>query len=195
MTGLQLQGTPEIYERDRSTISDHLFDLESSANSKHNEKRFDLIDIVIIEGDPNVLPWERKNQRIKLLFEMCKATNKCLFACGMGMQLLVHFCAIGEQKLQVINGGQKGSLLQDIVKYKTAEALTNLTPQSVFLDYATGDFYNFCKYEFQWRPKGNVGLHYSKAIEINKAKMATGHELVVPTQIFRPQATKGNLFF
>ena len=96
------------------TISDHIFDFESSSNSKHNEKvriqlaalsitnpvclvkRFDLIDIVVIEGDPNVLPWERKNHRIKALFEMCKATNKTLFACGFGMQLLVHFCAIGE---------------------------------------------------------------------------------------------------
>lgn len=36
--GLQLQGTPEIYTRDRVTISDHLFELESSSNSKHNEK-------------------------------------------------------------------------------------------------------------------------------------------------------------
>ena len=38
LTGLQLQGTPEIYTRDRVTISDHLYELESSANSKHNEK-------------------------------------------------------------------------------------------------------------------------------------------------------------
>ena len=169
-----MQGTPEIYTRDRVTISDHLFDLESSANSKHNEKRFDLIDIIIIEGDPNVLPWERKNHRIKLLFEMCKATNKTLFACGMGMQLLVYFCAIGEQNLNVINGNQKGTLLQDIAKYKTADALTNLAPGSVFLDYATGDFYSFDKYECQWKPKGNVGLHYQKAIEVSKSNMVTG---------------------
>ena len=38
LAGLQLQGTPEIYTRDRLTISDHLYELESSANSKHNEK-------------------------------------------------------------------------------------------------------------------------------------------------------------
>ena len=115
---MQLQGTPEIYTRDRLTISDHLFDLESSSNSKHNEKRFDLIDIIIIEGDPNVLPWEKKNYRIKLLFEMCKATNKTLFACGMGMQLLVYLCALGEQTIHVINGGQKGTLMQKLGKFK-----------------------------------------------------------------------------
>ena len=85
LTGTQQQGVPEIYTRDRVSIQDHLFEFDSSANSKHNEKRFDLVDIVVIEGDPSVLPWERKNHRIKLLFEMCKATNKTLFACGFGM--------------------------------------------------------------------------------------------------------------
>ena len=143
-----MQGTPEIYTRDRVTISDHLFELDSSSNSKHNEKRFDLIDIVVIEGDPNVLPWERKNHRIKNLFEMCKATNKTLFACGFGMQLLVHFCAIGEQVIQVVNGNEKGSLLQNIDKFKTPDILNSLTPASVFLDQSTGDFYSFDKYEF-----------------------------------------------
>lgn len=93
-----------------------------------------------------MLPWEKKNQRIKLLFQMCKATNKTLFACGAGMQLLVHFCAIGEQTLNVINGNQKGGLLQTISKFKKPENLHELSPNSVFLDYATGDFYSFDKY-------------------------------------------------
>jgi hypothetical protein len=61
--------------------------------------------------------------------------------------MLVHFCAIGEQSLNIINGQEKGSLLQMISSYKTPEVLNNLTPSSVFLDYATGDFYSFDKYE------------------------------------------------
>ena len=85
-----------------------------------------MIDIIVIEGDPNVLPWERKNHRIKLLFEMCKATNKTLFACGFGMQLLVHFCAIGEKRINVINGGEKGGLLETIVEHKSPEVLSSL---------------------------------------------------------------------
>ena len=132
--------------RDRVTISDHLYDLDSANNSKHNEKRFDLVDIVYIEGDPNVLPWERRNQRIRLLFEMCKATNKTMIACGLGMQLLVHFWAIGEKKLNVVNGNEKGGLLSEIDKFKSAQILKQLTPDSVFLDHATGDFYQFDKY-------------------------------------------------
>ena len=79
--------------------------------------------MVIMEGDPNLLPWERKCARVKLLFEQCKATNKTTFIAGIGMQLLVHYCAIGERPLHVINGDEKGSLLQDINKFKSHEAL------------------------------------------------------------------------
>ena len=97
--------------------------------------------MVIMEGDPNILPWEKKCSQIKLLFEMCKATNKATFVAGIGMQLLAHFCAIGEKMLHVINGNEKGSLLKDIKKFKSHEVLSKLKPNSVFLDYSTGDFY------------------------------------------------------
>ena len=58
--------------------------------------------------------------------------------------------------------------MQTIQNFKTPEVLNNITPQSVFLDYATGDFYQFDKYETQWKPKGNVGIHYSNALEVSK---------------------------
>lgn len=70
-----------------------------------------MIDFVIIEGDPDVLPWEKKAKNLKLLVEMCKATDKILFSSGIGVPLLVNFCAIGERKIKVINGKEKGTLL------------------------------------------------------------------------------------
>lgn len=48
---------------------------------------------------------------MKLLVEMCKATDKILFSSGIGVPLLVNFCAIGERKIKVINGNEKGTLL------------------------------------------------------------------------------------
>jgi hypothetical protein len=42
---------------------------------------------------------------------MCKATDKILFSSGIGVPLLVNFCAIGERKIKVINGNEKGTLL------------------------------------------------------------------------------------
>ena len=106
-------------------------------------QRFDLIDFVIIEGDPDVLPWEKKAKNLKTLVEMCKSTNKILFSSGIGVPLLVNFCAIGEKRIHVINGNEKGSLLSEIHKFKSQTALKSLTPDSVFLDYTTGDYYSF----------------------------------------------------
>jgi hypothetical protein len=42
---------------------------------------------------------------------MCKATDKILFSSGIGLPLLVYFCAVGDKSLKVINGNEKGSLL------------------------------------------------------------------------------------
>ena len=81
--------------------------------------------------------------------------------------------------------------METITSHKTPEVLSSLGPNSVFLDYATGDFYAFDKYECQWKPKGNVGLHYSKALEVSK--MVSGRELVSKTQVYRAQATPTNL--
>ncbi len=37
----------------------------------------------------------------------------------------------------------------------------------MFLDNSTGDYYVFDPMEFIWKPKGNVGLHFKKTIEVN----------------------------
>ena len=67
---------------------------------------------------------------------MCKVTNKCLFAAGLGMPLLVHFCATGfGQELQVINGGERGGPLTSIKEIPVKQTT------GVFLDNLTGDFY------------------------------------------------------
>jgi hypothetical protein len=49
---------------------------------------------------------------------MCKATDKLMFSSGIGFPMIVTFCAIGDRKIKVINGDEKGSLLQEIHKYR-----------------------------------------------------------------------------
>ena len=78
-----------------------------------------MIDFVIVEGDPDILPWERKAKNINRLVEMCKATDKIMFSSGIGFPMIVTFCAIGDRKIKVINGDEKGSLLQEIHKYRS----------------------------------------------------------------------------
>jgi hypothetical protein len=125
---------------------------------------FDCLDFIFIDGDPNLLPWLNKCEKFALLFKMCKATNKCFFAAGIGLQMLVYYCATHFADLKIINGGGRGSNLKDIHTLDPAW-VQNLSKNKVFLDNATGDYYTFRKDLNVWAPVGNAGLHYSKAAE------------------------------
>lgn len=137
----------------------------------------------MVEGDPDVLPWERKARNIKRLVEMCKATDKIFFSSGIGLPLIVTFCAIGDRKIRVINGNEKGSLLQEIHHFKAEDEQSKLLPDSVFLDNSTGDFYVFDPLDSEWKPKGNVGLHFKKTIEVTE--MPGSAFVQKPLQYFR----------
>ncbi len=52
--------------------------------------------------------------KLRILFKMCKMTNKCLFASGIGMQFLVYYCATSLAELNVINGKEKGGAISAI---------------------------------------------------------------------------------
>lgn len=79
------------------------------------------------------------------------------------MQMLVYYCATNYKDIKVINGLEKGGLL-DTIKNVDAKILPGLMDNQVFLDNQTGDFYNYCHESNQWKPAGNTGLHYSRAI-------------------------------
>ena len=104
-----------------------------------------------------------------MLFHMCKISRKLIFVAGFGMQFLATFCAIGTQKLQVINGNGKGGPLSEIRKIDKS-VLEELTINHVFLDSLDGDFFKFDHKTKKWMPSGNVGLHYKRSIERSQGK-------------------------
>jgi len=97
---------------------------------------------VFIDCDPNVLPWEKKNLKVGLLFQLCKKTNKALFAVGGGLLMLIYFCSTGYKNIKVLNGNEKGGSLKDIYEF-TREKGSRIALNDVYLDHATGDFYLF----------------------------------------------------
>lgn len=90
---------------------------------------------------------------------MCKKTNKCLLAAGCGMQMLVYFCATNYADIDVINNDEKGGSLAKI-KDVNAKMLPTLEKHQVYLDNLTGDYYSYDKNTNEWKPSGNVGIHY-----------------------------------
>lgn len=68
---------------------------------------------------------------------MTKLTDKPLFASGFGVQLLAHFCAIGNRQLKVVNGNERGGDLKEMSSFNPSLLKLN----EVYLDNRTGDFY------------------------------------------------------
>ena len=110
---------------------------------------------------------QRKPNKFLLLFKMCKLTDKCLFAAGFGINLLVYYWATNFAHLRVINGRGKGSSLDEI-HYYDGSSSKNFDVNDVFLDNSTGDYYSFKKDQGMWLPVGNVGIHYSKSAGIER---------------------------
>lgn len=85
-----------------------------------------------------------------------------MFLAGVGFNMLVYFCATGLKEMYVVNNNEKGGPISQIDKitYKF-----NKFKDNVFLDRITGDYFSFNNEINQWVPMGNVGIHYSRAVE------------------------------
>ena len=77
------------------------------------------------------------------------------------MQFLAAWCALGNRRISVANGKEKGSDMSKII-HKAKEG-------DVFLDNRTGDFYAQID-ENSWEVQGNVGLHLAQALDSKETK-------------------------
>lgn len=73
---------------------------------------------------------------------MWKTNNKCVFAAGIGINLLVYYLATNWNYINVINGNGKGGVLDEINTYELNDWMY-FTSTDVFLDNSTGDYYTF----------------------------------------------------
>ncbi len=112
---------------------------------------------------------------------MCKKTNKCMLTAGFGMQFLVYYCATNFVDIEVINGNEKGGNLSTI-KDINARNLPQLRKNQVFLDNLTGDYYVYDKERNEWKPNGNVGIHYSRAMASLGGKV--GGDLIKKVSVY-----------
>ncbi|CDW75232.1 UNKNOWN [Stylonychia lemnae] len=176
---------PEVVIRDRNNLDDYLYQPNTL---------FDYIDIVFVDGDGSLLPWQKKCDKLSRLFKMCKITNKCLFAAGFGMQMLIYFCATNFAQLKVLNNNEKGGALSGI-QDMNSKILPTLEKNQVFLDNLTGDYYQYEREKNEWKPVGNVGLHYSRAMASHGG--LTGGDLIkkVSTYTEKNNFNKPQLFF
>ncbi|CAD8110500.1 unnamed protein product [Paramecium sonneborni] len=149
--------------RDRDSIDDLLYEIDSSFVRVECGKMFDSIDIIFFEGDANLRPWSPNAYKYLILLRMCLRSNKILFASSFAMQGLVFLIASNvECQISVING-LNGGQLGDLSKIK--KDLTDIKQTDFFLDNVTGDLYGFNYDTGEWISKGNAGIHFRKAAE------------------------------
>ena len=114
-----------------------------------------------------------------------------MFCSGLGYSLQIFYCATAMLEFNVVNNKQKGGPLSQLEKIPIS-AFSNKS-DNVFLDSLTGDYYIYNQEQQKWLPQGNVGMHYSRAVEsidnqeqeyLKKKQVYKVHESKYSSQIY-----------
>jgi hypothetical protein len=142
-------------------IDEFLFEPYTGYVDSQAEKKFDYLDFVFIDGEPNLLPWLARAKKFFILMKMCKRTKKVLFAAGCGMFMQIYLNASRYQVNRVINGNGKGTSLKKIHQLSQSD-LGTIQQGDVFLDSGTGDMYCYDSESSEFCPIVNIGFHHHK---------------------------------
>jgi hypothetical protein len=85
---------------------------QTKFKSQNSLRKFDTIDMIIMDVHASVLPWMKKGHDLTMLFRLCKASNKPVLGFQSAMAQLVFFCATQSKQFQVINGMERGGSLK-----------------------------------------------------------------------------------
>lgn len=109
----------EFYVRSLRNLDDVIYEVNSSFTKRESAKNFDMMDIVIVLGEANILPWTVQAKKLMLLLIMCFRTNKIVFCAGLGMTMLIYLSASNFEKYysveQLKESGSKDCLQLDPV--------------------------------------------------------------------------------
>ena len=146
---------------DYTTIDEYLYEQYSPYTDKQSEKKFDYLDFIFIDGEPDLLPWYSRCSKFLLLLRMCKRSKKVLFAAGCGMLMQVYLCSNKYHITRVINGKGRGTSLDKLKALSEAD-LRSIKAGEVFLDSGTGDMYCYDNTTSEFCPVANIGFHHHK---------------------------------
>ena len=130
----------------------------SEFEKKIIHKNFMKMDFIFVDGkEKNYLPWNPQGQKLLYLIKLCEKYEKVLFAAGIGFLHLIFNFATNNQNKNFINSNGDYPTIEDL-KNLPNDVVKNLKRADVFLDFATGDIYEY-KSSKQWEPIYNIGLH------------------------------------
>lgn len=113
----------QLYMKNIDTIDDFM-----SQNAVHKDtknqtqlnrnKMFNLMDIIVIDGDPTILPWSLSAIKINKFLLKCLKSNKRVFCTTFATNCLIYLCASNiETRIKILNGNN-GSQFGDFSNIK-----------------------------------------------------------------------------
>ncbi|CAK61665.1 unnamed protein product (macronuclear) [Paramecium tetraurelia] len=174
----------EFYVRNRDTIEDFLYEVESSYVKKESALKFDQLDVIFIIGDCHTRPWavhmgmdygftvSKNIGFVEDEFESIEVTI-CLGICHASLK---YYLINIHKPINLIN--QNGGKLSDLRELKI-----QIQQSDMFLENTSGDLYVFNYESSEWIPKLNVGIHLRSAAQ----EFQSIGRYVVKAPIYKPK--------
>lgn len=100
-------GKPKCIKLKEHELEPYLYENNTQFSDLDAIKRLSNIDVVFIDGEDDVLPWDRKHEKIYILIKMCFNISKYLFVSGGFSLFVTYICNNGGKTINVINNCKK----------------------------------------------------------------------------------------
>ena len=155
--------------RDPSKLGDYLFNYYSNPTDEtseaQNRKNFNSLDMIFIDGIESYSPWKKRSYYLSKFVELCKLSNKVLYAGGVALEILIYYLSIGSiNDYNIINSKGEIKSIEEINKIPL-QYLKGIKKNELFLDFVTGDLLEYRNNDNFWEPIMNIGLHHHISAE------------------------------
>lgn len=165
--------------RRQSELQDFLFDPTTEFKNPGSERSFAALDMVVVLGDPNLLPWSPAARQLYYLVKQCLRASKPCFLSGCGMQILSFLCSMGADRPRISRAFRRsGSGPPD------EELERHVEEGELVVDGSNGDLYRLEELPAvdpaaqdlptEWRSYKNVGVHFVHSAESTAATSVLG---------------------
>jgi hypothetical protein len=155
--------------RNPMTLEDYTFNYYSNPTDEtsetQNRKNFNSLDMIFIDGIEMYSPWKKRSHSLAKFLELCKLSNKVLYAGGVALEILIYYLSIGSiNEYNIINSKGEIKAIEELNQI-SSQFLKGLKKNEIFLDFVTGDLLEYRNHEKLWEPIMNIGLHHQISAE------------------------------
>ena len=120
--------------------------------------KFNCLDIILVDISEKILPWSKLGKKLLILCKLAIENNKYILCTNMGLYYFIYLQITNNQiDSNIVNTKTHPTL--DQFKNLDINLVKNIGRNDYFLDYSSGDIFDFSKESCQFSPKVNIGFH------------------------------------